>query len=156
VPCERPVPLRKPASVAPKGGQDQNDPGFSRWLQSRHSYDITPDRCDDQSQSHQRCGNIQDRKIDGLKRGTLNPWGESKTSGQTDKDDITHEEKSEAPEKQSVPYAGQVLLRDVFQGAPLRNHLNQHRLDSLPYSVEAVLWLPQTHQAEKEIKPLGK
>jgi hypothetical protein len=52
--------------------------------------------------------------------------------------------------------SSQVLSSDGFQGAPLRDNLDQHRLDSLPYSVEAVLLLPQTHEAKEKIKPLRK
>jgi hypothetical protein len=52
--------------------------------------------------------------------------------------------------------SGQVLAGNTFQIAPLQHNLDQHVLDSLPYSVEAILLLPQKHEAEKKIKPLRK
>ena len=55
-----------------------------------------------------------------------------------------------------MSYTRYVLSGDRFQVAPLRDNLDQHGLDSLPYSVEAVLRLAQTHEAKEEIKPPGK
>ncbi len=52
--------------------------------------------------------------------------------------------------------SSQILSSDGFQGAPLRDNLDQHRLDSLSHAVEAVLLLPQSHEAKEEIKPLRK
>ena len=81
---------------------------------------------------------------------------EAKTFCQANEDYVANEKEAKTPEYESMSESGQVLSGDAFQVAPLRDNLEQHILDSLPYSVEAVLLLPQTHEAEEDKQPLRK
>ncbi len=50
----------------------------------------------------------------------------------------------------------QVLLGNCLQGAPLRDDLDQHILDSLTDPVKTILLLSQTQKAKEKISPLAK
>ena len=67
-------------------------------LQSFRSHDITPDGSPDYNDDDPYRGNIQNGGINRLKGRALDHRGKSKTSGQANKDDVTYEEKTEAPE----------------------------------------------------------
>ena len=125
-------------------------------LQSFGPYDITPNSCPDYRYDDENTGNIQNGSIYRLKDIAHKHGVEAKAFCKTNEDDIADQEKGKTPKHKGVSESGKVLTGHAFQTAPLRNNLEQHILDALPYAVESLLLFPQTHKTVEDIQPLRK